>query len=537
MLSKSNEAHVPSQSRVRQTDKVKERTAQAENGRSRALKMRQERALAQSRRPLPNQLINGDEQTLPRWAGSFTKGLPHNQFGEAELGKYETLLESIKSGRHVDFEKLARGSGRTFVNPQAALSLHFEGGDACSFTCAPPPSFTSAEAAAEMVELYWQALARDIPFLEYDRSPLIERVAVELGQLKRFSGPKQSGQVTFQTVFRGNTLGDLTGPFVSQFLWKPVPCGSGKMEQRYRTPAAGSDFLNTYSEWLQQQSGTPPWREYRWRQEPQYITTGRDLAEYVHFDFLYQAFLNAALIIQNHGPESLLNSTSYLSNTNPYKYSKTQTGFVTFGLANVVDWLGRITTACMKAAWYQKWLVHRRLRPEEFGGRVHQQQTAHTTHFIDTELSDSLALEETFRRQGNYLLSQSYPEGCPLHPAYPSGHATVSGGCATLLKAFFDESIVVPDCVIPSTDGLSLHPYEGSALTLKGEVEKLAFNIAMGRNFAGIHYRSDASAGIRLGEEVATSVLEDLVNTFNEDFGGFRFTRFDGSVVTIRRIT
>jgi hypothetical protein len=69
----------------------------------------------------------------------------------------------------------------------------------------------------------------------------------------------------------------------------------------------------------------------------------------------------------------------------------------------------------------------------------------------------------------------------------------------------------------------------GPALTVKGQVEKLAFNIAMGRNFAGIHYRSDAAAGIRLGEEVAITVLEDLVKTFTEDFPGFQFTRFDGA--------
>jgi hypothetical protein len=182
-------------------------------------------------------------------------------------------------------------------------------------------------------------------------------------------------------------------------------------------------------------------------------------------------------------------------------------------------------------------LVHRRLRPEEFGGRVHQNRALNRSNPIHADLSESLALEEIFRRQRNYLLPQSYPEGCPLHPAYPSGHATVSGGCATVLKAFFDESMVLPDCVAPSSDGLSLLPYKGPAVTVKGEVEKLAFNIAMGRNFAGIHYRSDASAGIRLGEEVAISVLEDLVNTFNEDFAGFRFTCFDGSPVTIRKMT
>ncbi len=181
--------------------------------------------------------------------------------------------------------------------------------------------------------------------------------------------------------------------------------------------------------------------------------------------------------------------------------------------------------------------MHRRLRPEEFGGRVHQNCTSNKNNPIHADLLESSALEETFRRQGNYLFPQAYPEGCPLHPAYPSGHATVSGGCATVLKAFFDESMILPDCVVPSIYGLSLHPYKGPALTIKGEVEKLAFNVAMGRNFAGIHYRSDASAGIRLGEEVAISVLEDLVNTFNEDFAGFRFTCFDGSPVTIRKMT
>jgi membrane-associated phospholipid phosphatase len=30
--------------------------------------------------------------------------------------------------------------------------------------------------------------------------------------------------------------------------------------------------------------------------------------------------------------------------------------------------------------------------------------------------------------------------GCPLHPSYPSGHATVAGACSVMLKAFFDEN-------------------------------------------------------------------------------------------------
>jgi len=76
--------------------------------------------------------------------------------------------------------------------------------------------------------------------------------------------------------------------------------------------------------------------------------------------------------------------------------------------------------------------------------------------------------------------------------------------------------MVVPDSVVPTSDGQSLAPYKGPALTVRGEIEKLAFNVAMGRNFA----RSDAVVGVQPGEEVAINILEDLVNTFAEDGSG-----------------
>jgi membrane-associated phospholipid phosphatase len=308
------------------------------------------------------------------------------------------------------------------------------------------------------------------------------------------------------------------------------------LEQRYRAPAARNDFMETYPEWLQIQTGVPPWRDYRWQDQPRHILTGRDLTEYIHYDFLYQVFLNAALILMNSGPGSIYNTNYYFSETNPYKHSKTVMGFVTLGFAQVVDWLGRVTTPALKAAWYQKWLVHRYLRPEEFGGLIHRTKMGIATYPLHSDVMESHAVEETHRQFGSFLLPQAYPEGCPLHPAYPSGHATVAGACATILKALFDENLAVPDCVVPSQDGQSLLPYKGPALTVRGEIEKLAFNVAFGRNFAGIHWRSDATGGIRLGEEVAITILEDLVNTFAEDFEGFRFTRFNGEPVAISRM-
>jgi hypothetical protein len=187
----------------------------------------------------------------------------------------------------------------------------------------------------------------------------------------------------------------------------------------------------------------------------------------------------------------------------------------------------------LKAAWFQKWLVHRRLRPEEFAGRIHNRKTDAANYPINTEILDSDAVAEVFDKSGTYLLPQAYPEGCPTHTAYPSGHASFVGACTTVLKAFFDESFVIPSPVEASADGLSLIPYIGPALTIGGELNKLASNIGFGRDFAGIHWRSDIIEGMKLGEEVSILVLEEMRLTFNENFGGFSLTKFDGTQIMI----
>src|SRR5262249_53905562 len=157
------------------------------------LKTRQQCALLQTQRPLSQHVSNDDEQVLPQYIGNFTKGLPHTQSGEVEPGCYETLLRALETGSPDAFHKLARGSGMRLVSPQAAFSIHLEGADVQTFALAAPPSITSAEAAAEMVELYWQALTRDVPFAEYADSPVIEKACQDLSQLTQFTGPKRDG--------------------------------------------------------------------------------------------------------------------------------------------------------------------------------------------------------------------------------------------------------------------------------------------------------------------------------------------------------
>jgi hypothetical protein len=187
----------------------------------------------------------------------------------------------------------------------------------------------------------------------------------------------------------------------------------------------------------------------------------------------------------------------------------------------------------LKAIWYQKWYVHRRLRPEEFGGRLHNHLTGAARYPIHSEILGSPALAEVLSKYGTYLLPMGFPEGCPTHPAYGAGHATVAAACVTVLKALFDDSFVIPNPVEASPDGLSLVPYSGPSLTVGGELNKLASNVAIGRNIAGVHWRSDGTESLKVGEELAIRFLKEELACLNEKPTALSLTKFDGSTVTI----
>jgi hypothetical protein len=142
-------------------------------------------------------------------------------------------------------------------------------------------------------------------------------------------------------------------------------------------------------------------------------------------------------------------------------------------------------------------------------------------------------LDAVFRQTGSYLLPIAYPDGCPLPPAYPAGHVAIAGACVTVLKAWFDQSFVLPTAVVASPDGHALLPYTGAPLTVGGELHKLAGNVMMGRDFGGVHWRSDGAAGLQLGEAVALAVLADERAAYTGTFGGFTLTKFDGTTITI----
>lgn len=377
-----------------------------------------------------------------------------------------------------------------------------------------------------MAELYWIALCRDVPFTRFDDDPLVAEAVADLSTAySDLRAPRQAGEVTPGTLFRGDTRGDLVGPCLSQFLLKDVPYGTLLVRQLQDTPEK-RDFLTDVTEWLKVQDGADRGPK-RNRGKRRYIQTPRDMAHYVHFDALYQAYLNACLI--------LLGMDAPADAGNPYNFSANQAGFGTFGPPHVLSLVTEVATRALKAVWFQKWNVHRRLRPEEFGGRVHLHLTGRREYPIDQEILNSSAAKTVYEKYGSFLLPQAFPEGSPTHPAYGAGHATVAGACVTVLKAWFDESTPLTDPVVPNESGTTLAPYKGpdsEQLTVGGELNKLAANIAIGRNMAGVHWRSDYSESVRLGEEVAIGILRELTCTSDERFS-FTLSRFDGTATTI----
>jgi hypothetical protein len=82
----------------------------------------------------------------------------------------------------------------------------------------------------------------------------------------------------------------------------------------------------------------------------------------------------------------------------------------------------------------------------------------------------------------------------------------------------------------PTDDGSMLVDAGGPQLTVGGELNKVAANIAIGRNWAGVHYRSDYTESILLGEKIAVDILQEQALTYNEKFA-CTLTKFDGKMI------
>ena len=478
---------------------------------------------------------NVDEDLYPNRLGSYSKGLPHNNDGTVVAGAYAALLQAVKSGNPSDFDAIPMGGSRKLTNPQAGLAFDMEGPDAHALLQPTAPPFASREQAAEISENYWMALLRDVPYSQYSVNPIANAAASDLTLYgSDFKGLKTGGAVTTATLFRGLTPGDRVGPYLSQFFYQDCNFGANKIEQKIRTTVPGVNYMTDFDTWLAVQRGANQPADI-FDSIPRYMRNGRDIGQWVHIDVLFQAYFHGFLILAGAGAP--------FDDGNPYNANPTQIGFGTFGGPHIATLLCEVSTRALKAVWFQKWFVHRRLRPEAHAERVHRTLYAGANYPVHPEILESFSNANRLKGYmpgGNALLPMAFPEGSPTHPAYGAGHATVAGACVTILKAWFNESTRLVDInltpVQPADDGLSLVPYAGSDagdLTVGGELNKLAANVAQGRNTAGVHWRSDATESMKLGEQLAIGILKDQRACYNEVFEGFSLTKFDGTTITV----
>ena len=552
----------------------------------RAYKIKVDAAAYERNMYIPAHPCNGDEALYQsqRFFASYTKGLKRaggidGQLGEVDPVEYCKLLKALASGDPQKFEEVLLGFSndcgnvtltdeesrlapqalppnkqRRLESPQAGLNFDTEGKDYYQLINRSPQSlpiiafppaykFDSEEEAVEIIENYWQALTRDVPFINYNSDPTVAAASADLTAFaNKYFGPLIGGAVTPKVYSRGNFPGDTKGPFISQFLLRDVPYGAQTISAKITSPKAssGNDFMTSLPEWLMIQTGQTPDRQTTY-DGMRFIRSGRDVAEFVHNDQIFQAYYNAAINLLV--PKSMGGLGVPVNPFNPYNqntggYCK-QLNFVEFGPSQLYSLLGEVSVRAHKAIWYQKWQVHRRLRPEEFGGRVDNTLNGRRDYPINPRLFNSSVLDRTARKFGSYFLPQAFPEGSPLHPSYGSGHATLGGACVTILKAWFDSERQYTDfapIVESNADGTALVPVIASRdgnITVADELNKLVSNISIARNIAGVHWRSDYIEAALLGEKVAIQILEDYGFTYNEKFEGFLFRDFMGNLIKV----
>lgn len=386
-----------------------------------------------------------------------------------------------------------------------------------------------------------------------------------------------------QTLFRCGLPGEDLGPLVSQFFLHDVAYGTQLIQQKQFAYAHGQDYLQTKADWLHAQNlgrsvGTEndiDAFEYGRANERDAAFEGgsqrtlrrmrslRDLARFVHKDALHQAYFNAALLLLGWGAAR--------DPGNPYEngaFGRRQAGFGTLGGPHLLTLVSEVASRALKVVWRQKWGVHLRLRPEAYAGALEMERRhgrpygllAHFSGHFDTLLQDigkrnGTDPDDTGKGPQSLFLPMAFESGSPAHPAYGAGHATVAGACVTILKAWFDEKQALVDVLAkhparhPVSQALvalvqpgepdkvgelpALMPTVAAQLTVGGELNKLASNVAMGRSMGGVHWRSDNTRSLRLGEQIATIMLRRQCRDYAEPGLCFSYCSFDGHPVKV----
>ena len=485
--------------------------------------------------------------------GTFTKTMPHDASGRITPAQLADLQKASTVGSIACWNAVAKGGSARFHDPFAAYLPTFCGADAMALISYDTPDLSrkpvpqgSTYQADLMNEVYAMSLCRDIPLsFFYEKASQPQSVLDPLlTDMAAFSNPAYfptngvSHVMTRKEMFRSRSPGDLQGPYLSQFLLLDIPTYETGIKQQFKFPplysGAASDYMKTLATYLPVANGTGTEVKTPFESTPRYPVTARDLAQIIHNDFCYEPYFHAAKIIAGIPGAFALPQSPYTSNTRSQ-------GFVDLAPPDIMTVLAEGCHMALQGAWKHKWW-NMKIRPEELAKEVELYRLNHQNPGgLHTSLINGPIVSKVVAAHGNALLWQCYVEGCPPHPSWPAGHATVAGCCGTLLKAYINPNTRMPAMYVPHETGRYLVPInvsdygESQNPKVLDEVDKLISNATFGRDWAGVHYRSDCEFGVYLGEQLALQYLKDKVQSYKQDGFVFSFNvrLIDGSTKTI----
>eukprot|EP00904_Undaria_pinnatifida_P000009 jgi/Undpi1/10008/HiC_scaffold_28.g12462.m1 len=504
-------------------------------------------------------ITNGDEENVPLFAGQYHKSLPHDKFGQVDPAAYQKLLDCVFTSDINVCDDVPSGAGRPggakLTNPLGGTAHQVDGADSQYIVlrlvpCSLPFRVRACVPACLTMHISSLALALDgivsvaspaTTTSSHARQPPFGKTE-NLQALPDFTGldiPRQSdGKIDPVTdLFRTDWPGVTSGPVVSQLLLSDFVIDSIIVPPKAVTLAPRTDYMTAFQPWLDVQNGASTVEtEFVDPNEPLFIRNGRDLANIAFNDLLYTEAFRAALILFQQGALG--------GSVGPYAEFERQQGFATFGEPHILTAMAAASSST-RHAWYAKWQVHRVLRPEAYGGLLHNTIVGDVvTPFPDSLLENTDLLSRVVSHnermnpdgERTYLLPMAVAEGSPTHPAFPSGHAINVGGYITALKAFVGFQAgqkCVPNLVISNDGGTARIPYVPtgsetldecmgengemtSGLTYEGELNKVAANVVIGRSHLGVHWRMDGVYGALMGETSAIRRLQQELPGLSE---------------------
>jgi hypothetical protein len=189
----------------------------------------------------------------------FSKTFSHNaDHGFPMKRDVDTMLEFVRnpSLSALDGIRLHDDRVRRLEGIPSQLNFNFLGADASM------PRFhffypvDSAQHAFQMAEVYAMSLLRDVPFHQYESSPLVAKVIAQLNRFEdKTSAPVDSKtHITPGTLLRGAGPGETVGPYVSQFVLHPFKYGSIAIESKFAPEMDPTNAL-TMEGWRAVQEG------------------------------------------------------------------------------------------------------------------------------------------------------------------------------------------------------------------------------------------------------------------------------------------